>query len=417
MTKVALVLSGGGSKGAYEIGVYKALKKLKKEIDIVTGTSIGAVNGLFVVQKDLKRAVRFWKHINFKTIYDEDEFPIIEDEKLSKIYLQYAKSFINEGGLDIYKMKFMFDNYFKPHRFFKSPIDYGLVTYNLTKRKPLLIKKENLTKENTKDYVLASASCYPAYKPYLIDNEMYIDGGYYDNLPVNFAIDLGATEIIAVDLRTIGLKKNLKDKSVDITYISPRNKIGSFLVFDKAQARRAIKFGYNDAMKTFGHLDGDKLTFKKTNLVKNYNKYIETYERKLKEIFQDHTSKILNKVFHSDAFKNVLKNQISYKNFNTIVETAGQIFNFDESTIYNIKNYNRGLLTALSNTPSIKLEEITSQLKQKKISNLIDRRKIIKSLYNQIEKDDISFKLILPFSAEFLVALYIYVVKNPHIIY
>ena len=52
MSKLGLVLSGGGSKGAYEIGVYKALKKLHKNIDIVTGTSIGAINGLFIVQKD-----------------------------------------------------------------------------------------------------------------------------------------------------------------------------------------------------------------------------------------------------------------------------------------------------------------------------------------------------------------------------
>lgn len=43
MSKFALVLSGGGSKGAYEIGVYMALKKMKKNIDIVTGTSIGEI--------------------------------------------------------------------------------------------------------------------------------------------------------------------------------------------------------------------------------------------------------------------------------------------------------------------------------------------------------------------------------------
>ena len=49
MSKFALVLSGGGSKGAYEIGVYMALIKMHKKIDIVTGTSIGAVNGLFIV--------------------------------------------------------------------------------------------------------------------------------------------------------------------------------------------------------------------------------------------------------------------------------------------------------------------------------------------------------------------------------
>lgn len=417
MSKLGLVLSGGGSKGAYEIGVYAALKMLKKDIDVVTGTSIGAINGVFIVQKDLKGALKFWNHITFKTIYDENEFPPLEDENLSKIYMQYAKGFINEGGLDIYKMKKIFDDYFKPHKFFNSNIDYGLVTYNFSKNKPAEIKKKDLTKKTIKDYVLASASCYPAYKPYLINDEMYIDGGYYDNIPINLAIDLGATEIIAVDLRAIGFKKNIKDKTVDVTYITPRNKIGSFLVFDKVQARRAIKLGFNDTMKIFGKLEGDKFTFRRYNLIKNYNKYIDNYEKKLKEIFKDSDSKILTTIFQTSLFKDILNNQILYNNFNHLVEVAGKTFNFDESTIYNIKSYNKGLLTALSNTPAVELEEITKQLKNKKLDNIIDRRKIVKYFYNQIEKGTISFKYVLPFGNEFLVALYIYIIKSPRSIY
>ena len=417
MAKLGLVLSGGGSKGAYEIGVYIALKKLKKNISIVTGTSIGAVNGMLITQKDLKGALSFWNHVSFKNIYDENEFPPIEDEKLSKIYMQYAKSFINEGGLDIYKMKKLFDVYFKPNKFFKSNIDYGLVTYNFTQRKPVIKSKKTLTKNNIKDYVLASASCYPAFKPYLINNEMYIDGGYYDNMPINLAIDLGATEIIAVDLRAIGFKKAIKDKTVDVTYIAPRNKIGSFLVFDKVQARKAIKLGYNDTMKTFNKLEGNKFTFRKYNLIKNYNKYSDKFEIKLKEIFQTSKNKILIKLFQTEAFKEFLNNKTLYKNFNNLIEEAGRIFNFDESNIYNIKSYNKGLLNALSNTETIVLEEITIKIKNKNLENLIDRRKIVKYFYNQIEKNQISFKFIIPFVNEFLVALYIYTIKNPRMTY
>ena len=415
MSKLGLVLSGGGSKGAYEIGVYKALKKLHKNIDIVTGTSIGAINGLFIVQKDLRGALKLWKNISFKTIYDEDSFPIMEDEKLSKIYMQYAKSFINEGGLDIYKMKSLFDKSFKPYKFYNSNIDYGLVTYNISQNKPVLKIKEELPKENIKDYVLASASCYPAFKPYLIDGEMYIDGGYYDNLPINLAIDLGATEIIAVDLRAIGFKKNVKNKAVDITYIVPRNKIGSFLVFDKNQAKKSIKLGYNDTMKTFGKLEGNYFTFKKYNLIKNYNKYAENFEEKLKEIFKVSDNKILNKIFETDIFKGILNNKTLYNNFNNLIETAGKIFNFDESTIYNIYSYNKGLLTALSNTEFINLEEIS--IKNKNLENFLDKRKIVKYFYKQIEDNNISFKDIIPFPNEFLVALYIYIIKSPRSFY
>ncbi len=416
MEKLALVLSGGGSKGAYEIGVYKALKKLGKDIKIVTGTSIGAINGVFVAQRDLKGALKFWNRVNFKTIYDENEFPPLEEEKISKVYLQYAKGFINEGGLDIYKMKEMFKDFFKPYSFFNSNIDYGLITYNLTKRKPVLITKKDLTEENIKDYVLASASCYPAFKPYLINNEMHVDGGYYDNLPINLAIDLGATEVIAVDLRAIGFKKNIKDKSVDITYITPNNKIGSFLVFDKTQAKKAIKLGYNDTMKKFNKLEGHKFTFKRYNLIKNYNKYIDSFEQNLNNIFNSE-HKILNQIFKSEIFKDILNNKILYNNFNSIVEYAGKIFNFDESNIYHIKSYNRGLLTTLSNTDSIDIEQIISKIKNKDLENIIDRRKIVKYFYIQIQNNKISYKNIIPFINEFLVALYIYTIKSPHSTY
>lgn len=417
MAKLGLVLSGGGSKGAYEIGVYKALKKLHKKVDIVTGTSIGAINGMFVAQKDLKGALKLWKNISFKTLYDEEEFPVLENEKLSKIYMQYAKGFINDGGLDIYKMKDIFNKYFKPHKFFKSDIDYGLVTYNFTKNKPVLKTKKDLNKDNIKDYILASASCYPAFKPYLINNEMYIDGGYYDNLPINLAIELGATEIIAVDLRAIGFKKNVKDKTVDITYIAPNNKIGSFLVFDKNQAKKSIKFGYNDTMKIFNKLEGNKFTFKKYNLIKNYNKYIDSYENKLKELFKHTDSKLLNKLFETEIFKGILNRKTLYNNFNQLIEEAGKIFNFDETNIYNIKSYNRGLLNALSNTETIELEKIARKIKDKNLEDIIDRRKIVKYFYNQIEQNKISFKYILLFTNEFLVALYIYIIKAPHITY
>ncbi len=53
--KRAIVLSGGGAKGAYQMGVWKAIKKLGISYDIVTGTSVGALNAALMVQKDFLR--------------------------------------------------------------------------------------------------------------------------------------------------------------------------------------------------------------------------------------------------------------------------------------------------------------------------------------------------------------------------
>ena len=63
MKKTAFVLSGGGSRGAYEIGVWKALKELGVEIDMVFGTSVGAINGAMVAQDEPELAEKLWKQM------------------------------------------------------------------------------------------------------------------------------------------------------------------------------------------------------------------------------------------------------------------------------------------------------------------------------------------------------------------
>ena len=293
-------------------------------------------------------------------------------------------------------------------------MDFGLVTYNLTKNKPILKTKKDLNQDNIKDYVIASASCYPAFKPHVINDELYIDGGYYDNIPINLAIKMGADEVVAVDLRAIGFKKRLIDKGVSVTYIAPRNYIPSFLIFDSISARHTIKLGYNDAMKTFGKLDGDKLTFKKGQLVKNYEKYGEIFKQNLHFIFDNTKNEVLKKLFETDIFQNILNQKTSYNNFNYIVEKAGLILNFDESIIYRINSYNRGLLKSLSEAEQIDINKIVGKLKDKKIDNLIDHRQIVKFFYDNLQNKNKITKYIPLFTDDFLVAIYIYTVKGKH---
>ena len=70
---------------------------------------------------------------------------------------------------------------------------------------------------------MASASCYPAFQKKDIDGNKFIDGGIFDNMPINLAIDLGADSIIAVDLCAPGVKARPK-KHVDTITIKPNNK-------------------------------------------------------------------------------------------------------------------------------------------------------------------------------------------------
>ena len=74
----ALVFSGGGAKGAYQMGVWKALKKLNMKFDIVTGTSIGAINGMMYVQNNYYKCLKLWNSIDFAALYDN--FEVKEDK-------------------------------------------------------------------------------------------------------------------------------------------------------------------------------------------------------------------------------------------------------------------------------------------------------------------------------------------------
>ena len=59
----ALVLGGGGAKGSYEVGVFKALRKLHMKFDIVTGVSIGSINGAFYVANEYKKCLKMWQKL------------------------------------------------------------------------------------------------------------------------------------------------------------------------------------------------------------------------------------------------------------------------------------------------------------------------------------------------------------------
>ena len=290
--KQALVLSGGGAKGAYQIGVWKALRKMKIQIDIVTGTSVGALNGAMIVQKDYRNAKKLWKNMNFQLVFDEDVVEKYNDCKTTKDLLEmFSHSFFKNGGMKIQQLETIVKRYFRPHNFFASEIDYGISTYNFSKMQVEKRTKKEMNKENAPDYIVASSCCFPAFQMKKIKKDKYIDGGYADYIPLNLAIDLGAEEIIAVDLHAPGIKEKIKNKKIPITYIEPNNTIGGFLNFNKENAKTAMRFGYLDTMKVFHKFEGKRYTFKKNTLVKCQKKYNELLVNYLNQIFDFHENK------------------------------------------------------------------------------------------------------------------------------
>lgn len=380
--KTAVVLSGGGAKGAYQIGVWKALRKLQIKYDIVTGTSVGALNGVMMVQNDFKVALDFWQNINYEKIFGKDFYKIDHN-----IYANYINEFIKKGGSNPINLEKTLDEVFNAKKFYSSPIDYGIVVYNFSKLKPELLIKKDLKEESIKDYIIASAACYPAFKMKKINNEKYIDGGYFDNTPINLAIDLGADKIIAVDLKAIGIKRKIKDSNKEILEITPRNDVGSFLDFNKELAQKNIKFGYNDTMKIYGKLRGDKYTFH----LKAYDFFIKSIEKKYKNLLFE---------LKINDTKKIIKT----------LEYAGNIFDLDESKIYFLNFYNAKLKQNIKKQTTLTSDRTLDKLKKRGIKSLLDSKYIVKYVYDLLKKGESSKEisaLYIIFKKEVLVAIYL----------
>lgn len=413
----AVVLSGGGSKGAYQVGVWKALKKLKIDYNIVTGTSIGSVNGMLMVQKELWKTIWLWKNISFQNLYDTSfptKFDTLEEKK--EVYKKYVENFFQNGGMNTNKMRALLNRVYNDRLFKKSNIDYGIVTVNLTKRKPMCLKKSDL-KDNVVDYVLASSCCFPAFQTLDINGEKFIDGGYYDNLPINLAVELGADEVIAVDLDAVGFKKKIKIPENKITYIRPRNDIGSFLIFDKKMASRAIDYGYYDTMKIYHKLDGDKYTFKKGELEKNCQKYGEKLIKYSEELFGHSSEGVYTAILKQSLFSRILKTKKEYeikKVINQTIEFLGKLFEIDPCYLYSTKNFNRKLVKKNNDINEMSVALIEEKIKMGKIKDLLNTKFIVKYIYNLLDKNSKHkdlYVLATLFPKEFVGAIYLNIIK------
>lgn len=410
----AIVLSGGGAKGAYEIGVWKALRKLHYSYDIVTGTSVGALNAALMVQRDYLKAVWLWYHMDYRVIFGRD-FDAKEALGDKNIIAGYAKNFFRTGGMDIQGLESTIDRCLKIKKFYRSPIDFGLVTVRFPSLKPVIMTKNMIPKDQLKDYLVASASCFPAFKMKNIEEESYFDGGFYDNLPINLAIEMGATEIIAVDLEAIGRKRRVRAKGIPITIISPRNEIGSFLIFEKEITRRGIRLGYNDTMKTFQELDGNLFTFKKGHLQKNYEEYAPEFFETLDKLLNsdDNNSSLIDKILHLSAYKRLLNKETKRKTFDHIIEKLGKILLLPDDKIYDIFSYNELLKEKFYETATDSFEELEEAILKKSLWLVRDSNRVVHYIYYQITKEECNMKqtsiynLAILFPEEFMASLYL----------
>ena len=261
--KHALVLGGGGSRGAYEMGAWKAFLELGMEFQIVAGTSIGAINGALYVQQDYENAKALWNSISLDQIITdgvnfERSIEALYDNR--KAIGSVIKGYLNYKGADITPLKKLLSQHLDEKRFFASPIDFGLITIAV----PSMVPHEYLKSQISQGYlfhrVMSSASIFPAFPFYHVDDTDFMDGMYYDNLPIDTAFRLGADDVVAINLSTQMPHKSYEDHPL-VKLIQPEKPLGSFLQFTQESVQKNIQLGYTDTMKAYGHFLGEHYTF------------------------------------------------------------------------------------------------------------------------------------------------------------
>lgn len=266
---IGLALQGGGARGSYQIGAYLALKKHHIKFDGVCGTSIGAFNGAMIASGREQELLNFWKTISVAEIlgFNEEYANKIKDKKHDLNYyflgLKHVLKIIKSRGISVEGLEKVLKTNLNISELMNSNMDYGLCTVRVHDLKPLYIFKESMNTEKLYDYILAS--CYlPFFKmEKKVDDHYYIDGGFYDNTPINMLIDKGYKKIYVVELNPLINRNQKLKKEVEIVKITPRRKLGGVLTFDNDIINENIKMGYFDALRVLKKLDGYDYCFKR----------------------------------------------------------------------------------------------------------------------------------------------------------
>ena len=335
--KRALVLGGGGAKGAYEIGVWKALNELGEQFDLVCGTSIGALIGAMYVQHDYERCAALWERLQAADIikngvniqYDLEQ--LMEERKAIK---EMISGYVTNKGVDISPFEQMIETLFDEERFFTSDIDFGCMCVLAKDLSPYKVKKQMMTPTSAKDYLLASASCFPIFPMKEMEGNKYIDGGYYDNVPATLALEMGADSVLAIDLKPADKKKK-RLASKKVTYLSPREPLGSFLDFSRERIYRNQMLGYFDTMKLYRHYIGERYTFPASQKQK-----IEEFEEKMVCFFNSkkQSDHVLAFWYHQ-LFQSNRKNKRKQEGQLQILEKSAALYEVDDLQVYDFDTF------------------------------------------------------------------------------
>ena len=261
-----LVLAGGGARGAYEVGAWRAISDLGLEIGAICGTSIGSINGAAFAQGDADKAERLWRDISAADVVDMSNMNGAKMVSLKNIKA-VLEEFKKNKGMSMQPLEDILRDIIDEEKLLKSPVDFGLMTYSLTDFSEAAMFKNDIPKGKLIDYLMASA-CMPGIKTKVIDEKSFIDGCVTDNKPIGMLIERGYRDIIAVDVGGFGIVKPIKNSGINLIEVRCEAPELGVMQFDRERIARSIKSGYIDTKRAFGQLCGKKYAFRTADYIR-----------------------------------------------------------------------------------------------------------------------------------------------------
>ncbi len=254
-----LVLDGGGARGAYQIGAWKALHEAGVQIRGIAGTSVGALNGALICMGDVDEAEHIWKEMTFSKVMDVDDDwmeRLFQKEVPMRELLKELMLRLRDGGIDVTPLKDLIHNVLDEDRIRSAGIDFSLLTFSLSDMKELDLTLDEIPEGLLADFLLASA-CLLGFKNEPLHGKTYLDGGVINNVPLNSLVKRGYRDIITVRIYGPGREPRVRlDEGTQVYEIAPRVHLGSIIEFQGKRSRQNLKIGYYDAKRMVYGLKG-----------------------------------------------------------------------------------------------------------------------------------------------------------------
>ena len=193
--KLAFALSGGGSRGALQIGAMYALLEYGLKPDFVIGASIGAVNATFLALNGFSKGTIDKLASAWRLAQASDLMPA------NYLWLTVRAMFNRSSNDPSRRLRdFFIAQGLAPELSFSgiSQPNLVIVSADLNSGQPILHGEH--PDDNVLDALLLSTALPPWFMPVRTEDHYLVDGGMVSNLPVEPALKLGATEIVALDL-------------------------------------------------------------------------------------------------------------------------------------------------------------------------------------------------------------------------